>query len=251
MKKTKVVLAMVCAVLLVAASVMGTLAYLTSTATVTNTFTVGKVTFGDSEQQAGLDEAKVNADGVPLDKDNKEQSKNDKGEYDLNANRVTSNEYKLKPAHTYTKDPTIHVGNDSEDCYLFVKVANGIASVEAKSDEDYTDIKTQMGNHGWKELNAEKYPDIWFYCGTGDTPVAVKAGHNQIVFDEFKVSETATNDQIASAAKNNITITAYGVQSEGFESSTAEQIWIAAGFEASPSTDDANAGGVEGSSTEG
>ena len=56
MKKSKAILMALCAVLLVAASVMGTLAYLTSTDTVTNTFTVGNV-------QIKLDEAKVNEEG--------------------------------------------------------------------------------------------------------------------------------------------------------------------------------------------
>ena len=57
MKKTsKALLLTICAVLLVAASVMGTMAYLTSTDKVQNTFTVGKVAIK-------LDEAKVDANG--------------------------------------------------------------------------------------------------------------------------------------------------------------------------------------------
>lgn len=50
------------AVLLVAASVFGTLAYLTATDTVTNTFTVGKM-------QITLDEALVDANGETTDGD--------------------------------------------------------------------------------------------------------------------------------------------------------------------------------------
>ena len=64
------------AVLLVAASVMGTLAYLTSTDTVKNTFTVGKVAIT-------LDEADVDVYGAPIE----------------NAARVRANEYKLIPGH--------------------------------------------------------------------------------------------------------------------------------------------------------
>ena len=59
MKKFKALLVVACALLLVAASVFGTMAYLTSTDTVTNTFTVGKVAIK-------LDEAKVNTDGTPV-----------------------------------------------------------------------------------------------------------------------------------------------------------------------------------------
>ena len=97
MKKSKAILMALCAVLLVAASVMGTLAYLTSTDTVVNTFTVGKV-------EITLDEADVNADGTPV----------------QGADRVDANEYHLLPGHTYAKDPIVHVDADSEDCYLFV-----------------------------------------------------------------------------------------------------------------------------------
>ena len=85
------------AVLLVAASVMGTLAYLTSKDTVKNTFTVGKV-------KITLDEAKVN----------------EYGEADTPASRVKENTYKLIPGHAYTKDPTVHFAAGSEAGYLFV-----------------------------------------------------------------------------------------------------------------------------------
>ncbi len=57
MKKFKALLVVACALLLVAASVFGTMAYLTSTDTVTNTFTVGSVAIK-------LDEADVKLDGT-------------------------------------------------------------------------------------------------------------------------------------------------------------------------------------------
>ena len=58
-KATKVLALMLCAVLLVTATVAGTLAYLTSSDTVENTFTVGSVTIT-------LDEACVNEYGEPI-----------------------------------------------------------------------------------------------------------------------------------------------------------------------------------------
>ena len=86
MKKFKALLVVACALLLVAASVFGTMAYLTSTDTVTNTFTVGKVNIK-------LDEAKANPDGSLV----------------RGAARVKANEYKLLPGHTYNKDPMVTV----------------------------------------------------------------------------------------------------------------------------------------------
>ena len=106
MKKTLTVL--LALVLVIAMSVAGTMAYLTSTDSVTNTFTVGNV-------KITLDEAKASEYGVA----------------DNTVARVQKNEYKLIPGHSYTKDPTIHVDANSEDCYLFVKVENGIVDLEA------------------------------------------------------------------------------------------------------------------------
>ena len=97
--KSKALLLTLCAALLVAASVLGTMAYLTDTDTVTNTFTVGKV-------DIKLDEAKVNTDGTPIE----------------GAARVTGNEYHLLPGHTYTKDPTVTVLAGSESSYIKMTV---------------------------------------------------------------------------------------------------------------------------------
>ncbi len=54
--RNKILLLALCMAALIAVSVIGTMAYLTSTKTVTNTFTVGKV-------EITLDETKVNPDG--------------------------------------------------------------------------------------------------------------------------------------------------------------------------------------------
>ena len=76
--KKKVFLTVLCAAALVVASVLGTMAYLTSkTGPVTNTFTVGNVNIT-------LDETDVTPMGVK-DTDTK----------------VTENSYKLIPGHTY------------------------------------------------------------------------------------------------------------------------------------------------------
>ena len=124
--KSKALLMTLCAVLLVAASVLGTMAYLTSTpGAVTNTFTIGKI-------DITLDEAPVNVDGEVID-----------------GARRMENQYKLVPGHTYIKDPTVHVTNlNSEDSYIFVKVVNGIAAYEAD-----TKIAAQIVAKGWTALN--------------------------------------------------------------------------------------------------
>lgn len=81
-KKTKALMLVLCAVLLVTASVLGTMAYLTSTDKVVNTFTVGKVAIT-------LDEAKVDPDGKPV----------------ADAARVKENAYHLLPGHGIHEGP--------------------------------------------------------------------------------------------------------------------------------------------------
>ena len=119
MKKFMKALAILaCAVLLVVATIAGTVAYLTDTKTVQNTFTVGKVAIT-------LDEAKVNV----------------YGEKDGNSRVTENNEYKLVPGRTYIKDPTIHVDAESEDCYLFFKVEGELGEfVTLNIGSDWTQI---------------------------------------------------------------------------------------------------------------
>lgn len=195
MKKSKAILMALCAVLLVAASVMGTLAYLTSTDTVTNTFTVGNVAIT-------LDEVQVNANGTPVE----------------DAARVQKNTYKLLPGHTYTKDPTVHVTTGSEDCYLFVKVVNEIAAIEDPSNT----IASQMTANGWAVVDADN--GIYVY-GTAAAPTAVSAGQNKKVFDNFTISGSVDNDTLAAYDGETIVIDAYAVQKDGFTGQSASYIW--------------------------
>lgn len=195
MKKSKAILMALCAVLLVAASVMGTLAYLTSTDTVVNTFTVGNVAIT-------LDEVQVNANGTPVE----------------DAARVQENTYKLLPGHTYTKDPTVHVTTGSEDCYLFVKVVNEIAAIEDPSNT----IASQMTANGWAVVDADN--GIYVY-GTAAAPTAVSAGQNKKVFDNFTISGSVKNDTLAAYDGETIVIDAYAVQKDGFTGQSASYIW--------------------------
>ena len=121
-KKILMALALVgCAILLVVGSVAVTMAYLTSEATVTNTFTVGNVTIT-------MDESKVTEYGVK----------------DGDA-RANTNEYKLIPGHTYVKDPTIKVDAGSEQCYIFFTVDNGLGT---DATLNIGDKWTQIGTTG-------------------------------------------------------------------------------------------------------
>ena len=194
MKKTKIALTLVCAILIVAASVMGTLAYLTATTgTVTNTFTVGKVEF----DTAALDEAKVDVYG------NKEYKEDGTTLKD----RVIANTYKLVPGHSYVKDPTVHIGADSENAWLFVKVVNGISAIEATGN---TTIAVQMTAKGWVPVATGSNIYYW--------PSQVTANQDVVVFESFKLADTA---DVSGYTNASITIQAGIVQADGFASASA------------------------------
>lgn len=198
MKKTKKALLLsLCAVMLVTASVLGTMAYLTSTDEVVNTFTVGNVAIT-------LDETDV---------DNSTPGEND---------RDQANEYKLMPGKEYVKDPIVHVDTDSEDCYLFVKVANEIADIE-----DTKTVLEQMGEHGWVAVDGAE--GVYVYT-QNDALAVVKGDTDVTVFDTFKVSGNVDNDTLASYTGKKIDVIAYAIQADGFDGKTASEIWTAAGF---------------------
>lgn len=198
-KMFKVMLLVLCAALLVAGSVLGTLAYLQmKTETITNVMTVGNVSIT-------LSETKVDNFGKPV----------------ANANPIVAtstgvtggeNNYKLIPGLTYTKDPKITVAANSEASYLFVKVVNGIADVESG-----TTIAAQMSTNGWNLLSGTS--DVYFMKVEATTQAK-----DYPVFGTFTIADNA-NTLDAWASVSNVTITAYAVQAAGFD--TAAAAWTA------------------------
>lgn len=227
MKKTKVLLTLVCAILLVAASVMGTLAWLTDSSAVKNTFTVGNIHFDDKDGKHGLDEAKVNLDGEPVD------ANGTKVDTKEEAPRVVENTYKLVPGHEYTKDPTIHVAAGSEDCYLFVKVTNQIATIEDTTTEGKQTIAQQMDALGWKQVvddNGNPISGVYMLrerTSGGEwikkvVTTTATANTDVTVFNYFKL---AGNADVSTYEGKSIKVSAYAVQVDGFEDKSAYEIW--------------------------
>lgn len=202
--RNKALLMVLCAVLLVAGSVLGTLAYLTSTDSVTNTFTVGNV-------QIKLDEAEVGADGTAL-----------KGN---DAARVKANNYKLMPGHTYDKDPTVTVIKGSESSYIKLVVvvtksqeldAIGVDLLTTFKDYDST-TWLYKGNTEDTTENTRTY-EFW-YKETVSAPAAdVKL---DALFKTITIPGTITNTQIATVNGMTITITAHAIQADGFANANA------------------------------
>ena len=127
-------------VLVAAISITGTLAFLTDkTGEVKNTFTVGEV-------KIDLKEKKVAENGsVP--------------EGTAAANYTeTEQSYKIFPGGTYNKAPAVLVDADSEECYVFVKLTNGMETFEATGEGT---IAAQMVANGW--TLKDETNGIWQY----------------------------------------------------------------------------------------
>lgn len=233
--KSKALLMTLCAVLLVAASVLGTMAYLTSTDGVENTFTVGNV-------KITLDEAKVDADGVV--------SSND---------RVKGNEYKLMPGHTYVKDPTVTVKAPSVDSYVRMKVTfnNAAAIIGFCTDpefagDDPTGVEdafplirmvnfVEANKAKWDGIIpdnmveiAEMLADTKYFVKSGDTltyyfyykeKVGAPTADNKlaVLFDHITVPGWVTGEQLAGLNGFKISVVAEAIQADG--SRTADEAW--------------------------
>lgn len=223
-KLRRALLLVACAVLLVSISVSATLAYLTSkTEVVTNTFTVGA---GISIK---LDEANVYAPGT---EPNGSQFGQAISEGDPGAGRGYSNEYKIVPNWTYHKDPIVTVEKGSGECYVFVKIINGLANTSVEIDEANTQHQTigeQMAANGWINVSGE--PEVYYYSGDWATEKHVVDAENAElslpVFAEFTTKDYSNLDEatLKVTDKFTISITAYAVQSDGF--ATPAEAWAA------------------------
>ena len=223
--KSKALLLTLCVVLLVAASVLGTMAYLTSSAEVKNTFTIGKV-------EIKLDETDVTNPTGP---------------------RVTANSYKLMPGTTYTKDPTVTVKAGSEESYVRMKVTfnNAKEIIALCTDPEYADEVTGVENAfplirmvNFVKANAAKWdgiiPDNMVetedmladtnYCVYDETAntltyyfyynETVGAPDGDVVlpvlFDSITVPDWATGERLAKLNNFKITVIAEAIQAGSF-----------------------------------
>ena len=194
-KRTKALLLVLCAIMLVTASIMGTVAYLTSTTeTVSNTFSVGQVNIT-------LSETVVDVYGTA------QTGTTDKGQ-----------EYKMLPGHEYVKDPTITVTAGSEPCWLFVKVENGISAYEAATNT----IASQLTANGWTVVSGQT--NVYYHAVVD----AREAEQTVKVFEKFVIADNAedvTGWSSVTSENTKVSVTAYAIQSDGF--ADAATAWAA------------------------
>lgn len=205
----KAMLMTLCAIILVVATVFGTMAYLTSTDEVVNTFTVGNVAIK-------LDEAPVDGNGKATTGD-----------------RVKANSYKLLPGHVYDKDPTVTLLAGSETSYVKMTVtfskATELDAIFAPSGADLTSIFNGYDSANWiakgntkdADANTRTY-EFWYKeaVGAPEADVALDA-----LFDSITVPGSITKEQLDTIKGMTITVNAYAIQADGF--ADADAAWTA------------------------
>lgn len=168
MKQKKKLIAACLSLMLLGATVLGTMAWLTDRDEVTNTFTVGNV-------DIKVDETDVDTDGEPI----------------PDGERVQENEYHLIPGCTYTKDPTMTVKAGSVESYVrMILTVHNASAVQAIID------KYNLGDYaalfdGWDE-------EVWLYHGFTEDTDADTISFEFRYFETVDASE-ATEDVVLPA----------------------------------------------------
>jgi len=168
----------------------GTIAWLISEETVTNTFTYGdiNITLTETDTDDGDDDPSTNT-------------------------------YDMVPGNSITKDPKVTVEADSEDCWLFVKLDES---------ENFEDFMTYSIADGWTAL--ENNEGVYYRIIDGSDTVqefSVIANDTVTVLDT--VTKEMLNALDADGAENypTLTVTAYAVQRDAEIDAidTVEEAW--------------------------
>lgn len=195
MKKKIIAISAAIAILAIAA-VGGSLAWFTSSAAVTNTFTVGNVSIT-------LDEATVDTYGKKI------------PDGQPGAGRGSSNSYHIIPGAVLDKDPTVFVNAGSESCLVYVLIENGLGS-HAALDIDTTN---------W--LAVSDYAGLYKYKDT--VSAVTEKTPLPAVFKTVTIAGASLdNTTLATLTSKEIVVKAYAIQSANIgELDTAQMAWDA------------------------
>ena len=208
MRKTKPLVMVLCAILLVGATILGTIAYLQDSAEVVNTFTVGNV-------DLKLDEAVPDENGEPTDERTED-----------------GNEYHLIPGGTYAKDPTVTVLKGSEESYVRMLVT--ISRYDELAEIFGEPFLPEYFVGGWDSAtwvstgviskddaaNTATYEFRYFEAVSAeeDEDLVLDA-----LFETVNVPADLTGEQLATIADMTITVEAHAIQATGF--ADADEAW--------------------------
>ena len=221
MKKKTIALLLVL-VMVFGISVGGTIAYLTDSKKVVNTFTVGDVAIK-------LTEAAVTAEG-------KQDVSKDRIEADPSASTPVGNQYHLIPNGDYYKDPTVTVVKDSEECFVRMKVTITKSATWDKVFEELNEGKEDSERIGaanvftglsdqWelKDISKNAADDSRTYEFWYKNKVAKANADTDLpaLFTGIHIPGEINNDQLDSVKDTTITVVAHAIQAAGFDNAAA------------------------------
>lgn len=215
----KVILTMLCAILVIMATIGGTLAYLTDNDAATNTFTVGNI-------QITLDETNVDDKLTGTVRDQ-------------------ANAYHLIPGQEYVKDPVVHIMPGSEASYVRMKVTvsdlSGLKAAfpENKYPEFYQDgyFKLEKVVEGWDK---EIWPCVAISEDAENNTCTYEFRYHEVVaknegklsvdlpalFTTIVIPGEVNNAELAELEDFRIDVVAHAIQAVGFENNE-EGAWAA------------------------
>lgn len=217
-KTMKTLLSVACVCTLVVSTIIGTVAYLTASKSVTNTFTVGDVNIK-------LEETLIK-DG---------EATNEKTE--------VGNQYHMVPGESYVKDPTVTIVAGSEPCYVRMLVT--LNKVDVLMDALGDDFLPQNYVEGW---DAEKWECVkitdkgnnvftyeFRYKTTVDASEEEQDKALEPLFTKINVPGTFTNEDLKAlygtpaqgqeVGEFNILVEAHAIQAATF--ANADAAWAA------------------------
>lgn len=205
----KKIVAIVLAMVLVAVAAVGaTMAYLTDTKSVNNTFTMGNV-------KITLDEADIN---------------------NPNGDRVTANTYDIYPGAVVDKDPTVHnVGKNDAYIRAVVTIENGMNWLGLYNDNVWTApqeaafnalINNTLGE-GWElvdikyDMSGPDHPTSDFVATLKYTEVLKPNEDTSAMFTQIAIPGTVTGNDVTTRIDQNgefsINVVAQAIQRDGFD----------------------------------
>lgn len=202
--KKRSILTMVFSLALVGAVGVGsTLAYLSSSATKTNSFTVGKI-------ETTLTEPKWEAAGY-----------NDK------------NFPNLVPGMTVAKDPTLTIKGDSEDAALYMKLEmpKAVYDLWGKDKITFGGLKllkppTAIQESGWYLTGSQAIGDtqVMIYMYSSRYQKTANDQSLPALFNSISLTASATSDDVKDLQKNvnNIKVSSFAIQ----DSITDSAVWV-------------------------
>ena len=194
-KSKKSLLLLLLAACLVATTVFGTIAWLTATDSVVNTFTVGKV-----------NTPTTNPDGTP--------NPSLKG-YIVEPNYEGN--YELLPGGAYAKDPFVGIGKGSDESFVYVYIKSDFAS-----DSKYNHVYFTINTDKWEPVancttagsaEGSYTKGLFKYSGTLEPTAEADDWTDKALFESIVVANEAgaseLNAAFDSAAGRNGSITVY------------------------------------------